>query len=206
MRVDDDPSRPAAGELAEDDRHAVGRPFDDDAVEAPPDALLDPCGHPLDGLAVAADRRDPAGLAPLVDEAVGVARDRVVGTLLGSKRVGVRGQHLGPVVGHEDEVLEPNAAVALPVAARLDGDDVTGDERAAREVERRVLVHVEADTVAEPVEEPVEQHLTRLLRAAVWDSRPASTTSEAIVCSSRPVTPGRIAGITRSCTSRQRRW
>ena len=79
MRVDDDPPRPAADELAEDDRHALGRPFDDDAVEAPPDALLDPCGHPLDRLAVAADRRDPAGLAPLVDEAVGVARDRVVG-------------------------------------------------------------------------------------------------------------------------------
>ena len=35
---------------------------------------------------------------------------------------------------------------------------------------------------------------------------PASTISEASTCSSLPVTPGRIAGITRSCTSTHSRW
>ena len=204
VRVDNDPPRPAADELGEDGRHALGRPFDHDAVEASPDALLDPCGHALDRLAVAADRRDPAGLAPLVDEAVGLASDRA--SSLGGKRVGIRGQHLGPVVGHEDEVLEPDAAVALPVAAWLDGDDVARDERAAREVERGVLVDVEPDAVAERRGRTRRAAPRRASSRAAWDSRPPRPPREAIVCSSRPVTPGRIAGITRSCTSRQRRW
>ena len=39
-------------------------------------------------------------------------------------------QVLGAVVGDEHEVLEPHAAVALPVEARLDRDDVAGAQRA----------------------------------------------------------------------------
>src|SRR5262249_60106580 len=38
-------------------------------------------------------------------------------------------QVLGAVLRDEDEVLEPDAAVALPVAPRLDGDDIAGAER-----------------------------------------------------------------------------
>ena len=41
-------------------------------------------------------------------------------------------QVLRPVGGHEHEVLEAHAAVALPVTPGLDRDDVAGDERASR--------------------------------------------------------------------------
>src|SRR5215471_5894349 len=38
-------------------------------------------------------------------------------------------QPLGPVLAHEDEILEPHAAETLSVEPRLDRDDVTRDER-----------------------------------------------------------------------------
>ena len=50
------------------------------------------------------------------------------------------------------------AAVALPVEARLERDDVAGDQRVARVRPRfGCLVHLEPDAVAEPVEEAVRR-------------------------------------------------
>src|SRR5207244_9604210 len=74
-------------------------------------------------------------------------------------------QVLGAVRRHEHEVLEPHTAVALPVAAGLDGDDVAGPERLLRrQAHSRGLVNLEADAVAEPVEEALVQRLPRLFR------------------------------------------
>src|SRR6185503_10856258 len=84
---------------------------------------------------------------------------------LGLEVVRVVRQHLRPVLGHEHEVLEAAAAVAVPVEARLDRDHVAGDELARRAAERRLLVHLEPDPVAERVVEAVLEHLAGLLRA-----------------------------------------
>ena len=76
------------------------------------------------------------------------------------------GQHLAAVLGHEHEVLEPDAADRRVVAARLDRDDVAGDERAAgQQPHVRAFVHLEADAVPEAVEEPAVEHLAGRLRA-----------------------------------------
>src|SRR5437763_12506334 len=80
--------------------------------------------------------------------------------------VRVLGQVLGAVLGHEHQVLQADTAVALPVEAGLDRDDVAGDELlVGDEAEVRLLVHLEPDSVAEPVEEPVGERLACLLRA-----------------------------------------
>src|SRR5262249_41644580 len=60
-------------------------------------------------------------------------------------RRGVR----GPALSDEDVILEPHAAVPLPVETRLDRDAVAGDELLVAEpAEARCLVHLEADAVA----------------------------------------------------------
>ena len=46
-----------------------------------------------------------------------------------SQVVGVVGEVLDAVLGDEDEILEPDAAVAVPVEPGLDRDDVAGDHR-----------------------------------------------------------------------------
>src|SRR5262249_62080627 len=70
----------------------------------------------------------------------------------------------GPVRGDENEILEPGAAVALAVAARLDGDDVAGPQRQLRgEAHPGLLVHLEPHTVAQAVEEAVVERLPVLL-------------------------------------------
>src|SRR6058998_3964027 len=63
-------------------------------------------------------------------------------------------QHLRTVLSDDDEILDPDAAETLQVNARLDRDDVAGDElvRGFR-AEARGLVDVETDAVAEPVAE-----------------------------------------------------
>src|SRR5262249_22089354 len=73
-------------------------------------------------------------------------------------------QVLATVVGDEHDVLEPAPAVAGAVEARLDGDDVAGDEVGAHSAEARLLVHLEADAVPERVEEAVLEHLAGRLR------------------------------------------
>src|SRR5215218_3149889 len=74
-------------------------------------------------------------------------------------------QVLVTVLGDEDEILEPDAAVALAVQAGLDRDDVAGDERLVTEQpEVRRLVHLEAHAVPEAVEEPLVERLAGLLR------------------------------------------
>src|SRR5438067_1876470 len=75
-------------------------------------------------------------------------------------------QRLAAAAGDEREVLEPHAAIALSVGARLERDDVAGDQLVvAGAAEARVLVHVQADAVAETVEEAVAKDRPRLLRA-----------------------------------------
>ena len=65
------------------------------------------------------------------------------------------GQDLGAVLGNEGEVFEPDAAEALPVEPRLDGDHVTGDEPVVAEpADVRLLVHLETDAVAGPWKKP----------------------------------------------------
>src|SRR5215204_1727208 len=72
-------------------------------------------------------------------------------------------QCLAAVVGDEHEVLEPDAAVALAVAAGLERDHVARLQRVAPAAEAGPLVDVEPDAVAEAVEEAVAQHGAGLL-------------------------------------------
>src|SRR6187200_3338138 len=72
-------------------------------------------------------------------------------------------QCLAAVLGDDHEVLEPDAAVALPIAPGLERDHVAGLQRVAAAAEAGPLVDVEPDAVAEPVEEAVAQHGARLL-------------------------------------------
>src|SRR6266516_5638048 len=71
-------------------------------------------------------------------------------------------KRLGAVLGHQHEILEPDAAEAVAVEARLDSDHIAGDELAGPAAERRLLVHLEPDPVTERVVEAVLQHLSRL--------------------------------------------
>src|SRR5215208_2262443 len=72
-------------------------------------------------------------------------------------------QRLASLVGDDHEILQPDAAVALPVAAGLERDHVAGLQRVGRAAEPRALVDLETDAVAEPVEEAVAQHGAGLL-------------------------------------------
>ena len=74
------------------------------------------------------------------------------------------GQALVAVLGHEQQILDPNAAEALLVDPRLDRDDVARDELLADHPERRRLVHLEPDPVPERVVEAVLEHLALALR------------------------------------------
>ena len=82
-------------------------------------------------------------------------------------------QVLGAVLGDEHEILEPDAAEARPVAARLDRDHVAAPRaaRCRRKARARLLVHLEPDAVAERVEEAVLERLARRPSCAGSDSR-----------------------------------
>ena len=57
------------------------------------------------------------------------------------------------MLGDDHDVLEAHAAEALAVEPRLDGQDVAGAQLLVpSSSEARILVHREADTVAEPVD------------------------------------------------------
>src|SRR5215216_5157132 len=65
-----------------------------------------------------------------------------------------RGQHLGPVVCDDDEILDADPALARQVDARLDRHHVPGFERAAGLLRKAwIFVHEDPDTVSEPVAE-----------------------------------------------------
>src|SRR5436853_3215927 len=84
---------------------------------------------------------------------------------LGLEVVRVVRERLAAGLGHEDDVLESHAAVPSAIEPGLDGDDVARDERLLRQQSHAgLLVHLEADAVAEPVEEPVDERLARGLR------------------------------------------
>src|SRR5215211_9250623 len=75
-------------------------------------------------------------------------------------------QVLGAVLGDEHEVLEPDAAEALPVETGLERDHVAGDELLfADQAHARLLVHLEANAVPEAVVEAFVEHLSLLLSA-----------------------------------------
>src|SRR5690348_11115720 len=66
----------------------------------------------------------------------------------------------------QHQVLQPHAAVALPVAARLDGDHVARPQLLlGGAAHTRGLVHLEADAMPEAVEETLVERLPRFLRA-----------------------------------------
>ena len=94
-------------------------------------------------------------VAPFLDE-MGLDRLRVAHS---SRSYGKLGQHLRAVLRHEHEILEPDAAVAVPVEARLERDDVARDELAVDAADTRLLVHLEPDAVAGGVVEAVPEHL-----------------------------------------------
>ena len=62
-----------------------------------------------------------------------------------------RGQHLGALVAHHNQVLDAHAETTGQVDARLDRDDHSGSQRTVvrGRAHARHLVHVEPDTVAE---------------------------------------------------------
>src|SRR5262245_2455167 len=87
------------------------------------------------------------------------------GTVLRRELVRELRQRLAAVVGDEHEVLQPAAAEAGAVEPRLDREHVTGDELVvAGHAEHRLLVHLEADAVAERVEEAAVERLALGLR------------------------------------------
>ena len=74
-------------------------------------------------------------------------------------------QVLGAVLGDEHEVLEPAAAEALAVEARLERDHVAGDELAGRRGRGSAASCTSSPTPwPSAVEEAVLEHLARLLR------------------------------------------
>ena len=80
----------------------------------------------------------------------------------------------GPSSSDDDEVLDPDPAEAGQVDAGLDRDDVADGERAPRLLrEARILVHEQADAVAEPVPKrvPEARRLDLVARRRV-DARP----------------------------------
>ena len=162
-------------------------------------------GHALDGHTVAADGRDAAGLAPFVDEAVGVARG--AGSPLGGKRVGIRGQHLGPVVGHQDDVLEPDAAVSLPGdSTRLHRHDVSSHQLPSCKVDGGSSWTSSPTPWPRPWKNPSSSTSPGFFDAA-WDSHPPRLPLIRSCGARGQRLPGRIAvGAACSCTSRQSRW
>ena len=59
-------------------------------------------------------------------------------------------ERLAALLRHQEQVLEPHLADVRPPQARLDGDDVAGDQRGVpRLAEGRILVDLQADAVAE---------------------------------------------------------
>src|SRR3954462_15449318 len=72
-------------------------------------------------------------------------------------------QGLAAVLGDDDEVLEPDAAEALAVAAGRERDDVAGHQRVGGAAEVRALVDLEPDAVPEPVEVALVEDGARLL-------------------------------------------
>src|SRR6266536_5108650 len=63
-------------------------------------------------------------------------------------------EHLSTVFANGHEILDPDAADAWDVHARLDGDDIAGLQRVGRRGgQARRLVDLEADAVAEAVAE-----------------------------------------------------
>src|SRR3954447_2996632 len=68
-------------------------------------------------------------------------------------------EDLVPVLGDENDVLDPHPAEVGEVEARLDRDDVADDERLAAVVERGRLVELETEAVAEVVDEALLEHL-----------------------------------------------
>src|SRR3954470_5358455 len=83
---------------------------------------------------------------------------------LGRQAVRMRRQALGVIVRDQYEVLEPYAAEALAVRARLEGEDVAGDERVLLDLaEDRALVDLEPDAVSERVVEALDERYAVLL-------------------------------------------
>src|SRR5215211_8312285 len=72
-------------------------------------------------------------------------------------------QRVAAVLGDDDEILEPDAAVALAVTARLERDHIAGLQRVGGAAEPGTLVDLEPDAVPEPVEEAVAEHGAGLL-------------------------------------------
>src|SRR5436190_11066843 len=69
---------------------------------------------------------------------------------LGRQLVRIPGESLAAILGHQQEVLEPDLAdITLP-QARLDGDHVAGDQFAMPHLtKRRILMDLESHAVAE---------------------------------------------------------
>src|SRR6185312_11975599 len=105
------------------------------------------------------ERRSPRAADSAAPRA-GSSRSRAGRTpRLGSEVVRVISQQLGPVLGHEYQILEPAAAVAAAVEPRLERDHVALDEHARIATQPRLLVYLQSDAVAEAVVEAVLEHL-----------------------------------------------
>src|SRR4051794_7064946 len=91
-------------------------------------------------------------------------------------------ENFAPILGDEHEVLEPAAAVAVAIQARLDRDHVACDELAGASAEPGFLVYLEPHSMAERVVEAVLEHLAGLLgeqrRVAVLLEHPARDLEE----------------------------
>src|SRR5918996_2687940 len=80
---------------------------------------------------------------------------------VGSTRPSLRGEVvwigvgdvLDPVLGDQDGVLQPNRADPVEVEARLDRDDVAGDQLVGSTPHRGVVVHLQPDAVPQRMRE-----------------------------------------------------
>src|SRR2546428_12407132 len=69
-------------------------------------------------------------------------------------------QQLAATLANDDHVLQPDAAEVLLVDAGLDGDDIAGQQLSVLpQAHAWLLVHLDADAVAESVEEILVQRL-----------------------------------------------
>ena len=140
-------------------------------------------------------------VAPVLDED---RLDRLVAH--SSKSYGKVRQHLGAVGGDEDQILEPDAAVAVAVEPRLERDHVALDERLALDpADAGPLVHLEADAVAGRVEVAVDERLALLLVQLRLVPVLVEEVADLAV-DVAPLTPGLTAATARSSASFASRW
>jgi hypothetical protein len=115
------------------------------------------------------------------------------------------GEHVGALLGHDEDVLQPASSEALAVNARLDGDHFADDELVGPGPQNRGLADFQAESVAEDMVEAVVQRLGADGRVAGrLDDAGGGTVAVRVSAPGRAVDIGAVSGIEdRTCYLRR---